>query len=652
MAAAVFSRRSRKEASTPVQWDKPVLKCRFEGHEDTIPSFVFLHDNVHIVSGSWDGTMRKWNCDTGLLVGEPWEGQGKSIYALALSPDGKVIACGRVDGSVQQWNTDGEMIAGVWAGDGKAVRSLSWSPSGDYIASGSDDGNILIRKAASGKVKGGPIKTEQSYVWSLAYSPSGNRIASGGSNKTICIWSTKTGELVVGPIQGLGMAVTSLVWSSDSTKLYSASDEFARVFCSKSGALLHQLKHDNYLYSGALSPKDNVLACVGNDGVAQLWDAGSQQPLSLPFHQDDCKWLNCVSFSPDGRYIAYSGDDKKLTLWIVRHCDIAPQLTAVPILGQDHGEREVTQHENRPEPQQETQPRSSSSSFLDADATGGDGIIKEGHDDPYDNFFKSSQSSFPASIFGPPQPPNPSPARHFWNAISRYRLPPIPLRNVFVRRACSNSPTLDQRVRAGEDEEGEMDDDVSAVSITTLSSQHDSRQRCSANDPPVASNDEPSDTQSPMLDDSPPPAKHDDEDDRNIWNRLIQARWKAPTDPNMTLAVRRPKVVEVYAVRGFQGYVARTPSRKTTLHAVTCSAPLAAAHVSSSSRPLSSHAMVSNGVRHVQPTGDQSLHVSPSHFVTDYHATRDSDSRSSIEGSCNRFLDKICFPCGHYHENS
>jgi hypothetical protein len=35
--------------------------------------------------------MRKWNCNTGLLVGEPWKGKGGKVYALVFSPDGKTI---------------------------------------------------------------------------------------------------------------------------------------------------------------------------------------------------------------------------------------------------------------------------------------------------------------------------------------------------------------------------------------------------------------------------------------------------------------------------------------------------------------------------------------------------------------------------------
>jgi len=68
------------------------------------------------VSGSGDGKMRKCNDETGLLVGEQWKGEGGSILALALSPDGKTIACGRDYGSVQRGNTDGEMGEGIWIG--------------------------------------------------------------------------------------------------------------------------------------------------------------------------------------------------------------------------------------------------------------------------------------------------------------------------------------------------------------------------------------------------------------------------------------------------------------------------------------------------------------------------------------------------------
>ncbi|KAG2134913.1 WD40-repeat-containing domain protein [Suillus bovinus] len=313
-----------EENQPPMQHENPTPRQRFKGHENQILDFVFLHDNVHIVSGSLDGRMHKWNCDTGRLVGNPWSSEGGVIHALALSPDGRTIACGRDDGSVQRWNTEGEMIEGIWTGHKELVRSLSWSPNGDHIASGSEDGTILIRKALeSGEIEVGPIETKQDGVLALAYSPSGDKIVSGGKNQTICIRDSKTGELVVEPIRDLGHYVWSVVWSLDGIKLYAALGHFARVFDSSSGTELYSFQHTHPLISVALSPKHNVLACVGIGGIARLWDTKSRQLLGQPFNQEDGIPL-CVAFSPDGKYVAYGGTNNTVTLWVVK--EIAPEL--------------------------------------------------------------------------------------------------------------------------------------------------------------------------------------------------------------------------------------------------------------------------------------------------------------------------------------
>ncbi|KAG2115041.1 WD40-repeat-containing domain protein [Suillus clintonianus] len=653
-------------SSTPAQVKGPIPKYKFEGHENTIWDFVFLHDNVHIVSSSEDGTLRKWNCDTGLIVGEPWEGKGGRIYALALSPDGKTIACGREDGSVQRWNTDGEMIGGVLTGHSDSVMSLSWSPSGDDIASGSSDGTVLIRKAKNGVVVG-RIRTdlEQGGVYALAYSLSGDRIASGG-NKAICIWNTKTGELVIGAIEGLQKYVTSLVWSLDSTKLYSASDNFARVFDSKSGKRLLSHQHDSPLYSVALSPKHNILACVGIDGIAKLWDTESLRPLGQPFGQDRQRLCH-VSFSPDGRYLAYSGGNNKLTLWSVK--DIAPQLVA-PILPQQSDRRST---------QQETRPNSPSSLCLDADATGGDNIIEEGNDDPYNNFFPSSCQSLPSEAPGS-HIPHLFSVRRLLKVFSRHHPPTdesVPQeaskRSFFARRARSNSPPKPATMKANQP--------VPEGKVGEGKGEQGDSNRGSTNDPLAAIEEKreqqdkpPTDAQSAPSDDPTHPGDLDRKDDRTFWKRIMRARGKDPSDANIAPAMKRPKVVKVSAVRGFQGYVAMKRVHKTkplvpsdansshlasssqgvSVHAGPSSHAVVAngAQISQATGGSSSHAVAVNAAQSSQVIGGPSSHASPSHFVTNYHTHHDSDSHSSIEGSCNRFLYRICFPFGRYRNDS
>jgi WD40 repeat protein len=61
-----------------------------------------------------------------------------------------------------------------------------------------------------------------------------------------------------------------IVWSSEGSKLYSSSDNFARVFDSVLGTQLYRFEHDKPLHCVALLSKHNVLTCVGWDGTAQL----------------------------------------------------------------------------------------------------------------------------------------------------------------------------------------------------------------------------------------------------------------------------------------------------------------------------------------------------------------------------------------------
>ncbi|KAJ8582711.1 WD40 repeat-like protein [Rhizopogon salebrosus TDB-379] len=675
---------------------RPTPKYKFQSHwPEEIRSFVFLHDNIHIVGGSLGGSMNKWDCDTGLLIGRPWERDrllitpeawSGIIWALALSPAGKIIACGKGDGSVELWDTDGK-IKQVWRNDDywHWVLSLSWSPSGSHIACGSDDGTILIRKANRGQIEVGPIETNQGSVYSLAYSPWGDRIASGGFNDNICIWDSNTGKLLlkvlIDPIKTLGANVTSVVWSSDGTKLYSASDESARVFDSISGTLLHRFKHSSGLFSVALSPKHNVLACVGQHGIAQLWDTESYQPLSLPFQQEDGKHLRHVSFSPDGRYLAYSGVDKKVTLWMVedilmrRRDDFLPMI-AIPSRAdhQDSATQGALISKFQGATQQETLPESPSSSCLDFDATrpfaqeAVDDITEEARGDPHNNFFGSSQPSLHLPLSDPSQ------KRHLWDVFffrSLLRAPAtesIPSqerfkRHFFTRRArTANSPLY---VPAGEVGAGEGLEDLLECSANVTPNAADQN-----NDKGKGKQREEllTDMETPLPDNPSFPAKFDSSENRALWKLFMRARGegtrKAPAklthDPS-------PEVIEVYAARGFQRWKrqrlvaykrkhkAKSPALTTSTHnttvlAIGSSQADPSLHGNHTHAHTSPQGQVGLSTQSIVGYGDQTSQVAGG-LITDCNDD-DSDSDSSMRGSWNKFLDKICFPCGHYHQDA
>jgi len=69
------------------------------------------------------------------------------VKALAWSPDGKRIASGGNDNTVQVWDAaDGGNVY-TYSGHSATVTSVIWSPDSERIASGSDDKTVQVWEA-------------------------------------------------------------------------------------------------------------------------------------------------------------------------------------------------------------------------------------------------------------------------------------------------------------------------------------------------------------------------------------------------------------------------------------------------------------------------------------------------------------------------
>src|SRR4030043_2479070 len=77
---------------------EPILRMEMGMHSSIISNIAVDTQNQFIVTGSWDKTVRLWELSTGRLVRifRPPIGEGPigMIFAVAVSPDGKTIACG------------------------------------------------------------------------------------------------------------------------------------------------------------------------------------------------------------------------------------------------------------------------------------------------------------------------------------------------------------------------------------------------------------------------------------------------------------------------------------------------------------------------------------------------------------------------------
>lgn len=192
-------------ATTVMVWE-PITGARIApplAHEGAIYLITFSPDNEArwIAAMSYDNTVSVWNSSTGKLVSRPLEkvvdGE-RGAYpeddfaSVAMSPDGRWVAAGSVQGWIGVWDAStGKFLAG-FAQDERddevigPTRALAFSPDGRWLASGSDsvsgrnrirrDGIARVWDLTSGQLMSSPVRASDT-VWSITFSPDGSRLA-------------------------------------------------------------------------------------------------------------------------------------------------------------------------------------------------------------------------------------------------------------------------------------------------------------------------------------------------------------------------------------------------------------------------------------------------------------------------------------------
>lgn len=247
----------------------------FARHTDAVRGVAYHPAGHTIVSGGRDAVVTLWNASTGLPRHVVQLKSG--VSCLAFNADGQVLAAGG-EALVYLLNPENGEVQKTFSGHAGRVSSVAVSPDGRTIISGGLDGALRMWSTGGLTSRFRPsLETRRvNYIWSVAFSPDGRWLAAG-ADSTLLVWDWSTGKLAFNFKSTLN-TVSSLAFSPDGRLLVSGdADAMVRFWDPQTGEQLGVLRgHLEEVTSVAFSPDGYFLASASADDIICIW--GLREP--------------------------------------------------------------------------------------------------------------------------------------------------------------------------------------------------------------------------------------------------------------------------------------------------------------------------------------------------------------------------------------
>ncbi len=281
-----------------------VPSIELKGHTDALTTLVWSPDSQLLVSSAgWfdsnDKAARLWSVDGSLVA--VLDQQTAPLISLSWSPDGKTLATGSWDGSVQLWNADGTPLRMFQTEDRGIPFGLSWSPDGKTLAVGSliatYDNRVELRSVDGTLLKTLHTQYSGGKFLNVGWSPDGKYLVGGAIDYSE--WLADGTSVFTHDSCEHCTPAWGFAWSHDS-QMWAIGNESGKVWVyDLEGNLIGDLQNEGNVDVMAWSPDGTMLA-----GGNSLWKStGTSFEHRITFASGR---IASLTWSPDSTMIASS----------------------------------------------------------------------------------------------------------------------------------------------------------------------------------------------------------------------------------------------------------------------------------------------------------------------------------------------------------
>lgn len=294
-----------------------VCQHTLRGHQRQIRAVAISPDGQLMASGSEDETIRLWASKSVVEQGV-LRGHEGAIWEVAFAPQPllgakRPLASAGTDHTIRLWDSDNGTSLTTLTGHENWVTSLAFAPDGQLLASGSHDATVRLWTLGEDVQLYKTLQTHAGWVRTVAFSPDGQLLACG-SEQFIYLWDVALGELR-DVLQGHERMIEAIAFAPDGHLLVSGgADQTIRLWDVATGDCLTTLMgYRNPMWTAVFHPQSGRLATGSSDGKVRVW-APDKAKVSQTLHAHS-DWAKTLAYSPDGRLLASGSSDKAVCLW-------------------------------------------------------------------------------------------------------------------------------------------------------------------------------------------------------------------------------------------------------------------------------------------------------------------------------------------------